>query len=248
MVKVKFCTPYYNEFNHDERGAIIPNPENTTSAEKSINELVRLSGCGHAIFTPGTLYKTETFAFTWQRCRGTLIAESRNALINLRRSNAIRQQLPEPFDFYITLDTDILFTMDHIDSLLRHDIPIAGAAYRDRMNRDAFVGGWFEATKGIVGPYVKNVSRGIQKVDWIGMGLCCIKREVFETMPYPWFDFLRVPYTDNGEKCALRTGEDIGFCLNAFWCGFEVFMDCDCVPEHHTAKRSITDNPKEGFT
>jgi hypothetical protein len=180
------------------------------------------------------MYVTPWFAFTWQRCRGTYIAESRNAMINLRKSNAIRQPLPEQFDWYITLDTDIGFTIDHIKKLLSFNQPITGAAYPDRVNSEAYVGGWFEGTKGIRGDFVRKGASGMVKVDWIGMGLCCIRRDVFETMPYPWFDFIRVPYTENGESCVVRTGEDIGFCLNAYRCGYEVYMDCDCVVEHCT--------------
>lgn len=233
-MKIKFCTPYYNEFAYDQLGNITYNPDCSPPAEKSINNLVQLAQTDDIIYKPGTLYETPWFSFSWQRCRGTYIAEARNALVNLRQSNAVKQTLPEQYDYYITLDSDISFTSETIVKLIDRPYDIVGAAYPDRVNNSAFVGGWFEGTKGIVGSFVDGKTEGLVNVDWVGMGLCCIHRNVFETMPFPWFDTLKIKYRENNEECVLRTGEDVGFCLTAYRCGYSVYMDCDCVVEHHT--------------
>lgn len=83
-MKIKFCTPYYNEFAYDRLGNITYNPDYSPPAEKSINKLVQLAETDDIIYKPGTLYETLWFSFSWQRCRGTYIAEARNALVNLK--------------------------------------------------------------------------------------------------------------------------------------------------------------------
>lgn len=48
----------------------------------------------------------------------------------------------------------------------------------------------------------------ITKVDGIGMGLCVIKREVFEQIEYPWF----LEWSPNMRQDIHHFGEDLWFC------------------------------------
>lgn len=57
------------------------------------------------------------------------------------------------------------------------------------------------------------------RVDCAGLGCLLIKRKVFETIPYPWFD-LRV-----GQKNTIGYGSDIFFSKRAKDHGFELWID-----------------------
>ena len=48
----------------------------------------------------------------------------------------------------------------------------------------------------------------ITQVDGIGMGLCVIKREVFEQIPYPWF----LEWSPSMKRDSHHFGEDLWFC------------------------------------
>lgn len=57
------------------------------------------------------------------------------------------------------------------------------------------------------------------EVDFGSMGLCCVKRKVYEKMPRPWFYF--PPNYSTGNVW----GEDVTFMFNAKMYGFEIWCD-----------------------
>lgn len=68
---------------------------------------------------------------------------------------------------------------------------------------------------------------GAVDVDACGMAFTLIRREVFEKVPEPWFDF----FFDRENKKFLG-GEDFNFCRNAQKAGFKIQCRPSCVVGH----------------
>lgn len=143
------------------------------------------------------------------------------------------------------VDDDMLFPPSALVQLLAHDLPIVGGLYYGRSAphlpiayRKVFDNQWVATTK---------FCPGLQEVDAIGAGCLLIKREVFEKLSRPWFEF------------SDRMGEDMWFCERAREAGYPIVLDADVKArhlsiidigeEHFSAhrERGLTFAPVEGF-
>jgi len=81
---------------------------------------------------------------------------------------------------------------------------------------------------GLDDKYIEHGGKGIQEVAWTGAGLIMIKREVVESLLFPWFrhKWMR---TDTE---AWQTPEDVGFCLYAREHGYKIYLDHSCKINH----------------
>lgn len=90
--------------------------------------------------------------------------------------------------------------------------------------------------------------QGLVKVDLLGTGTCLISREVFETIPKPWFyyDYSKV---QEGKWIS----EDITFCNLCTQYGFDLWVDTTTVSPHlittsideNTFRQYMEENPLE---
>jgi len=234
--KILFCTVFYNEWYIDLDGNIHRNWNSLLPIEKSFDELSRLSYQQYKYYQPKTVYETDDFIFEWRRVRCTFIDEGRNACINLHKSQAIKQKLPEDYDYYWFIDSDTSFTYAHIIQLLNNTAPILSGAYAERANpKKNYCAGYFKSNfKGVISKWLTQNNKGIRKVDWHGMGFCKIHRSVFEKCKYEWFSVETVNFmNENGDPSTLKIHEDIYFCMNAKKHGYDLLVDCDCVVNHH---------------
>lgn len=71
-------------------------------------------------------------------------------------------------------------------------------------------------------------SEGTQFIDGIATGCLFIKREVFDKLERPYFEFKYDPITR-----APIEGEDIGFCIKLFKLGIPFFIDFGMVCKHY---------------
>lgn len=133
-------------------------------------------------------------------------------------------------DYLLMVDTDMVLPEDTLDILLKADKDIVGGL--------CFVAG----TSAHVRPTIHVITEGddgaplisilwdypqntLVKVDATGGACILVKREVAEVIrqargkdhPMPWFA--------HGIHNGVEIGEDIGFCLTAGKCGFEVWVD-----------------------
>jgi hypothetical protein len=117
------------------------------------------------------------------------------------------------------MDDDMTFPQDALMRLLAHDVPIVSGHYVKR-----FPPFWPVAMR-YVGPtgYTSLIDfcPGLQEVDVVGGGCLLIKREVFETIPYPWFEYV------SEEHKGVQTTEDVPFCEKAKKAGFPILLDFD---------------------
>src|SRR5690606_11691015 len=124
---------------------------------------------------------------------GTLLPEMRNTLAKTAIEMGVTHIL--------WLDNDMVFPEDMIERLYQHGKPIVGASYAQRREPVKPV-----SARDGVWVYTEEDSRGIEKVDFVGMGAMMVEAAVYENLPAPWHML-----GWNDEKQCL-VGEDVFFC------------------------------------
>ena len=158
--------------------------------------------------------------------QGASIGKNRNSCILNGREEFIKQSDLE-FDYYLFVDYDIAFNLEHIIMLVMAGKGIITGSYPEKTGTGAsHCGTWLQP--GIIGQRVAYNSTGVAKVDWCGGGFLLIHRSILEQLPYPWFRSYVIEYQDKG----FVTSEDIGFCKYASDNGLEVFANLDCKVVH----------------
>jgi hypothetical protein len=149
-----------------------------------------------------------------------LLFTSHGTLIASQRMELARQALEEKADYLLWLDSDMRFPRETIGHLILRDKPIVAANYATRRMPVKPVA--MMDNNGEIGRvYTAPDSEGLQPVDYIGMGVMMVKREVFEKVEAPWF---AIPYSTIGNH---YIGEDVFFCRKAREAGYEVLVDHD---------------------
>jgi hypothetical protein len=147
------------------------------------------------------------------------------------------------YDFIFWLDSDIIFSPKQIMRLINHDKDIVSGMYLMQGGQSyAMVekGNWdFEKIKSNGGEF-EFVSREradelktagkLCEVEYNGFGFMCMKKGVFENIPYPWFPALTFNFdyvNDKGIKIHVSdfSSEDVGFCRKAIESGFKIYVD-----------------------
>jgi hypothetical protein len=129
-----------------------------------------------------------------------------------------RQKMNEVTHFFF-MDDDMTFPEDALLRLLEHDVPIVSGYYTKRF--------WpfWPVPMRRVGPEgytsLTKYCRGLQEVDVVGGGCLLIKREVFEAIAYPWFEYV------DPENRSKQMTEDVPFCEKAQKAGFPILLDFD---------------------
>lgn len=165
--------------------------------------------------------------------QGSNVPRARNAMINKEQSNLLYQKLPD-FDWFLCVDADTGFTVDHVKQLLAHDVDLISGAYVHKHDASRLVAGWFNEIEGF-SPMEERVAldrTGVFEVDWVGAGFLLIRREVLERTPYPWFTSMEIEYESDEGPCAQVVSDDLGFCIKMQRNGEKILLDADCRVEH----------------
>jgi hypothetical protein len=149
-----------------------------------------------------------------------MLYTSHGTLIASQRMELARQALEEKADYLLWLDSDMRFPKETIGHLILRDKPIVAANYATRRMPVKPVA-MMDAQGKIDRVYTGPESEGLQPVDYVGMGVMMVKREVFEKIEAPWF---AIPYSTIGNH---YIGEDVFFCRKAKEAGYEVLLDHD---------------------
>jgi hypothetical protein len=173
--------------------------------------------------------KSELFDFKLGVEIGNNIELSRNAILNENREEyCIRQDLSHlPYTHYLLLDHDVGFTGDHVETLIKRDLPIVSGVYRDKETGDHYVAGYCDELGKLLS-YVPTTQQGLISVGWCGGGFILVKKNVLEKMQFPWF-WLGLEYYSNR---ALMIGGDFYFCRNARRNGFDIMLDTSVILNH----------------
>ena len=148
----------------------------------------------------------------------------------------------QPFDIWITIDSDIVFTYEQIINLIEStdEHPVVAGMYRmaDLVNF-AFVKNWDETYFKERGTFQFITPEDIEKwkketefkyfpVVYSGMGFMAIRREVFDKLKYPFFDSELITITkEDGTIIRDICSEDVSFCKKISQAGFQIMVNTD---------------------
>ena len=127
------------------------------------------------------------------------------------------------YDYMLWIDSDMAFNFAHLRKLIQDDKPVVGGLYPLNRRGDSTAGylkgngnhrlalaGFADKSE----PFV---------VDYVGFGFLLIKKGVFETIGFPWFQHRMVDFDDLGLE--VHTSEDVAWCKIAKENGFDTWVD-----------------------
>lgn len=136
------------------------------------------------------------------------------------RSECMREVLKDPKVTHILwLDDDMRFPKIALQNLLERNQSIVGCNYASRLPpyRPIAITSQAEDTPCVT----SEDATGLEPVEVLGFGCVLVRREVFDTLAYPWFD---TPYRAEGQ---YWTGDDVYFCEQARQAGYTLYVDHD---------------------
>jgi hypothetical protein len=148
----------------------------------------------------------------------------------------------QPFDVWITIDSDIVFTFEQIEKLIEStdEHPVVAGMYRmsDLVNY-AFVKDWDETffKKNGTFQFIKpeEVAKWKEETEfkyfpvvYSGMGFMAIRKEVFDNIKYPYFDSeVMTITTEDGKVIRDICSEDVSFCKKITQAGYQIMVNTD---------------------
>jgi hypothetical protein len=151
------------------------------------------------------------------------------------------------FDYWITIDSDIIFSPDQVKSLIEsletHAV-VAGMYRMANLTNYAIVKEWnteyfakngtFEfLTPEFVENWTKETSLKYMSVNYTGLGFFGMRSEVLKKMTYPYFQGeLQEITTEEGKILRDLCSEDVNFCKNIQKVGYQIYIDTSCRVGH----------------
>ena len=148
----------------------------------------------------------------------------------------------QPFDIWITIDSDIVFTFEQVEKLIEstNEHPVVAGMYRmaDLVNY-AFVKEWDETyfkangTFKFIKPedidaWKEETNFKYYPVVYSGMGFMAIRRDVFDNIKYPYFDSEIITIkTEDGKVIRDICSEDVSFCKKIAKAGYPIMVNTD---------------------
>ena len=148
----------------------------------------------------------------------------------------------QPFDIWITIDSDIIFTYEQVIKLIEStdEHPVVAGMYRmaDLVNY-AFVKDWDETyfkEKGVfqfitpedIEKWKKETEFKYFPVVYSGLGFMAIRKEVFDKIKYPYFDS-EILTIKNQDGTVIRDicSEDVSLCKKITQSGYQIMINTD---------------------
>lgn len=132
------------------------------------------------------------------------------------------------YDYLVWIDSDMVWTGKDVLSLLSHKEPIVSGCYMMANNVQLPIVEHVDYNRLLESGSFKFLTKEDLaskttpfKVSYTGFGFIAIKRGVFESMEYPWFE----PKFVEKDQFREFSAEDVGFCWNAQDRGFEILVD-----------------------
>jgi hypothetical protein len=146
----------------------------------------------------------------------------------------------QAFDYWITIDSDQVFSpvqiIDLLDSLETHPV-VAGCYRMSNLTHYPVVENWdteyfkkhgtfeFIGVDKLEAWKKDNEGENFLKVAYSGMGFFGMRKEVLDAMKYPYFDSEKTTIEgDNGVILEDIMSEDVAFCKNINKAGFDIML------------------------
>lgn len=153
------------------------------------------------------------------------------------RNLTIKYALERGFDYWFSVDTDLILRPETLQVLLEDDKDIVAEIFWTLGAR----GGWWSNA------WMYDQAGGNHEKEWNepgcykvgGTGACIlVKRRVFEA----GVDYTKIP---NIER--VLWGEDRHFCIRAVCNGFDIWLDTKCPPEHIFTEKVYRDFMRRSY-
>jgi FkbM family methyltransferase len=166
-----------------------------------------------------------------------------DSLVSRARNRLVAQFLKSEATHLLFIDTDLIFSPEHVARIVSHGEPIVAGLYPKKQRTLGWV-------CNLLDPSPEADERGLQPVKYAGTGFLCIAREVFEDLIEAYPEIRYDPDEGDGEVGSLwdffkvgvwecpETGyrrylsEDWWFCQLARDQGWEVLMDTQIICKH----------------
>lgn len=153
-----------------------------------------------------------------------------NTLIHNARNAMAKNVLEKDCDYLFFIDSDMVLPNDTLKRLVEHDKDIVSGMYFHKKPPFAPVV-YSKNEKGTFDVIMDYPKDQLIEVDGVGMGICLIKRGVFEKLGDKCFDVL--PASDENP---VINGEDFAFCYRAKRAGFKIYVDTGMQALHQTVR------------
>lgn len=189
-----------------------------------------------------SLWASEKYDFAIAPATGSFLPHVRMQTLGLDVKRGIEQKpfKGDDFDIWLTIDSNIIFTTEHVLEILasieKH--PVVGGMYRMKdlshiatvktWNTDHFVkNGEYEfLTPDFVETWKKETGLRYMPVNYTGLGFFACRKEVFDKIRYPFFEGESKDIKcDDGLTLRDWASEDFNFCHNIANAGFEIVLD-----------------------
>jgi FkbM family methyltransferase len=136
--------------------------------------------------------------------------------------NLIANWVVNAYDYLFAVDHDMIFEKDTLKKLLAHDKPLVSGVYRQRNEIQMLE--LYDAYH--VRLDAAQLTGGLQEIGGCGFGCVLVKKEVFTSVPYPWFVYHQALNHNH------TFSEDIDFCKKAVEKGFKLYTDGSILCKH----------------
>jgi glycosyltransferase involved in cell wall biosynthesis len=143
------------------------------------------------------------------------------------------------YDYIMWIDSDIVFTPDQLFKLIDDDKDIVSGLYKMQNNTHyATVEEWNDdfflkhGSYEFLTPEIVSKKKDLFPVAYTGFGWMLMKKGVFESLEYPWFQPTWKEYEHNGKQIREFTMEDVAFCDLIQQKGYQIFIDPEIVVGH----------------
>ena len=166
------------------------------------------SACSYALYNLAKVLTSVGIEHKLFLSPGTLIANQRHELVlSAKEWNATH---------ILFIDSDIVFSPNHVLNLLDFDEDIVGAAYSKRVE-PIIPTAWHKIDDWDSYIKVEEQTESHVKVEAMALGFCLIKISVFDRLDLPWF---QLGFFEN-----QYTGEDIEFFRKCNIAGIPIWLD-----------------------
>ena len=196
---------------------------------------------------------TETFTTLMREGHQVIMVNEYSSFVSFSRMKTLgldvlrgRDQKPFDgkldFDLWITIDSDIVFNPQQVLQLIENskEHPVVSGLYRMAdLQHFACVQQWDEdyfkkhGSFKFLRPEDVEGAPKFKKVAYNGMGFMAVRRDVLESLKYPYFSYpLQLMTASDGTILEDMCSEDVAFCKNLKDAGYDVVVNTQLVVGH----------------